>query len=107
MVNKIINNDICVALQGHFKRHAHNKTTRNSNNSVSLPKINTEYSRQGFFYMGAKLYNKLSTSIRTAENSKEFIEKLDFFLKLNNMELKIGFLIFSSILPIYILVLKL
>ena len=30
LVHKIINNDICVALQCHFKRHAHNKTTRNN-----------------------------------------------------------------------------
>ena len=62
------------------QRHAHNKATRMNNNSVSLPKINTEYARQGSFYMGAQLYDDLPTSVRTAENRKSFVEKLDFFL---------------------------
>ena len=78
LVHKIINDSICVALQGHFERHAH-KTTRNNNYSVFLPKITTEYARQGFFYMGAKLYSDLPTSVRTAENRKNFMEKLNFF----------------------------
>ena len=59
-----------VDLQGHLKKHAHNKTTRNNNYSVSLPKIINEYARQGIFYMGAKLYNELPTRVRTTENRK-------------------------------------
>ena len=82
LVHKIITYDIRVALQGQFERHAHNKTTRNNNNSVSLPKITTEYARQGFFYVGAKLYNDLPKSVRIAEHRKNFTEKLNFFLKM-------------------------
>ena len=82
LVHNIMNNDICVALQSHFKKHAHIKTTRNNNCSATLPKINTEYARQGFFYIGAKLYNNLPTSVRTASNGKDFQEKLDIFLEM-------------------------
>ena len=82
LVHNIMNNDICVALQSHFKKHAHIKTTRNNNCSATLPKINTEYARQGFFYMGAKLYNNLPKSVRTAANGKDFKEKQDIFLKM-------------------------
>ena len=49
---------------------------------ATLPKINTEYARQGFFYMGAKLYNDLPTSVRSTGDGKDFKEKLDFFLKM-------------------------
>ena len=31
--------------------------------------------------MGAKIYNDLPKSVRTAENRKNFTEKLDFFVK--------------------------
>ena len=41
LVHKIINDDICVALQGHFKRYAH-KASRMNNNSVSLPKMGAQ-----------------------------------------------------------------
>ena len=47
-----------------------------------LCEINTEYARQGFFYMGAKLDNNLPASVRTAANGKDFKEKLDIFLKM-------------------------
>ena len=76
-----MNDNIYVALQSHFKKHAHIKTTRNNNCSATLPKINMEYARHGFFYMGVKLYNNLPTSVRAAANGKDFKEKLDIFLK--------------------------
>ena len=47
-----------------------------------LPRIKTEYARKGFYYMGAKLYNDLPIDVRTAENKKDFKEKLDLFLKM-------------------------
>ena len=40
-----------------------------------------EYARKGPHYMGAKLYNDLPIDGRTAENKKDFKEKLDLFLK--------------------------
>ena len=48
----------------------------------NFAEINTDYARQGFFYMGAKLYNNLPTSVRTAANGKDFKDKLDIFLKM-------------------------
>ena len=85
LVHNIMNNNICVALQSHFKKHAHIKTTRNNNCSAPLPKINTEYARQGFFYMGAKLYNNLPTSVRPAANGKDFKEKMDIYSKMKKL----------------------
>ena len=32
--------------------------------------------------MGAKLYNDLPIDVRTTENKKDFIEKLDLFFKM-------------------------
>ena len=52
LVHTIINYDIYVALQGHFRKDAHSKTTGNNNFSISLPKIITEYARQIFFTWG-------------------------------------------------------
>ena len=42
--------------------------------------------------MGARLYNHLPTSARTAENEKKFMETLDSFLKKNNLKFKCCFL---------------
>ena len=81
LVHNILNNDICDALQSHFSRHAHIKTTRNNKCLATLPSIKTEYARKGFHYMGAKLYNDLPIDVTTAENKKDFKEKLDLFLK--------------------------
>ena len=74
-----MNNDICVALQSHFKKYAHIKTTRNNHCPATLPKINTKYAHQGHFYMGTKLYNDLPTGVGSAVNGKNLKEKLDFF----------------------------
>ena len=77
-----IHNDICDALQSHITTHEHTKTTRNNKCLATLPRINTEYARKGFYYMGAKVYNNLPIDIRTVENKKDFKEKLDLFLKM-------------------------
>ena len=96
MVHKVINDDICVSLKGHFERHAHNKTTRYNNNSINLPKITTDYARQGFFYLRVKLYSDLPTRVRTAGSRMSFVEHLDFFSENEiTWSLNIGLLIFS------------
>ena len=82
LVHNILNNDICDSLQSHITTHEHIKTTRNNKCLATLPRIKTEYARKGFYYMGAKLYNDLPIDVRTAENKKDFIEKLDLFLKM-------------------------
>ena len=54
-------------------------TSRQQETTNALPRIKTEYARKGLYYMGAKLYNDLPIDVRTAENKKDFIEKLDLF----------------------------
>ena len=82
LVHNILNNDICDALQSHITTHEPIKTTRNNKCLATLPRIKTEYGRKGFYYKGAKLYNDLPINVRTAENKKDFNEKLDLFLKM-------------------------
>ena len=62
--------------------HEHIMTTRNNKCLATLPCIKTEYGRKGFYYVGAKLYNDLPIIVRTAENKRDFNEKLDSFLKM-------------------------
>ena len=61
--------------------YPHIKTTRNNTCLATLPSIKTEYAQKGFHYMGAKLYNDLPINVGTAENKKDFMEKMDLFLK--------------------------
>ena len=82
LVHNILNNDICDSFQSHITTHEHIKTTRNNKCLATLPRIKTDYARKGFYYMGAKLYNDLPIDVRTAENKKDFIEKLDLVLKM-------------------------
>ena len=52
--------------------HAHrsNKTTRNNRYLLRLPKVKLELARNGFFYSGAKIYNKLPLELR--KDSSQF-----------------------------------
>ena len=45
LVRKILDNDICDSLIGHFIRNEHGRVARNSNCFAILPKIKTEYAR--------------------------------------------------------------
>ena len=80
LVHKIITDDICVALQGHFKKHARNKTKSNNNNNNSKFAENQHkiYLSRVFFTWRLSY---IATCVRTAENRKSFMGKLDFFLK--------------------------
>ena len=75
-----MNNDRRDALQSHITTHEHIKATRNNKYSVTLLRIKTKYTRKGFYYLGAKLYNDLP--IRTAENKNDVKEKLDLYFKM-------------------------
>ena len=82
LVHNILNNDICDSLQSRITTHDQIKTTKNNNCIATFPRIKTEYARKGFYYMKTKLYNDLPIDVRTAENKRDFIEKLDLFLKI-------------------------
>ena len=76
LVRKILDNDICDSLIGHFIRNKHDRVTRNSDCFTILPKIKTEYARRSFDFMGAKVYNELPLEIRKTLDYKEFVKKL-------------------------------
>ena len=54
----------------------HEKVTRNTQNSVKLPFIKTEYARKSFYFTGAKIYNELPLEIRKITNLTEFKKRL-------------------------------
>ena len=76
LVRKILDNDICDSLIGHFTRNKHGRVTWNSDCLAFLPKIKTEYARRSFYFMGAKVYNDLPLEIRKTVNYKEFVKKI-------------------------------
>ena len=76
LVRKILDNDICGSLIGHFTRNKHDRVTRNSDCFAILPKIKTDYARRSFYFMGAKVYNELPLDIRKTVDYKEFVNKL-------------------------------
>ena len=56
----------------HFVIKDHGQETRNWGCLINLPPIKLEYARSGFYFMGAKLHNKLPLNITTAPNSEDF-----------------------------------
>ena len=50
---------------------------------LMLPKIKTEFARNSFMFMGAKVFNKLTLELRKIENCNEFEKQLKEHLKLS------------------------
>ena len=76
LARKCIDKDICEIFEDHFIVQDHEKVTRNTQNSVKLPFIKTEYARKSFYFTGAKIYNELPLEIRKITNSTDFKKRL-------------------------------
>ena len=76
LVRKCIDKDVCEIFEHHFIVQDHEKVTRNTQNSVKLPLIKTEYARESFYFTGAKIYNEPPLEIRKITNSTEFKKRL-------------------------------
>jgi hypothetical protein len=68
LVNKCLNEDVCSNFHNYFHLNTHSKNTRNNNILVKVPKVKLEFARNGFFFMGAKLYNALPKHVRESKN---------------------------------------
>ena len=61
----------------YFKIGKHHFGARNINIFLQIPKVNLEIAKNGFFFMGAELYNLLPIDIR--KSASDFENKLDYF----------------------------
>ena len=68
-VRKCIDGNVCDNFKNYFDVTNHKIETRNNKNSIRLPKVKLSSAQKGFYYTGAKIYNKLPDKIR---NEKEF-----------------------------------
>ena len=84
-INGLVNRDICLLVKkcllndlnsGTFANYVilqkHNKSTRNNNYNVRLPRVELELARQSFYFYEGKLYNELPTGIRKLDTISEF-----------------------------------
>ena len=64
LVRKCLNGKVCSDFKDYFKINEHNLGTRDRNILLQIPKVKLEIAKNGFFFMGAKLYNSLPIDIR-------------------------------------------
>ena len=56
----------------HFKRFDHCKGTRGNHHSLLLPRVQSETGRKTFTFWGAKIFNKLSSDMKTESSIVKF-----------------------------------
>ena len=72
-------NFILYVILDYFMINEHNVRTRNRNILTQIPKVKLEFAKNGFFFMGARLYNSLPKDIR--ESADDFENKVNSFFK--------------------------
>ena len=72
MVRKSMDRTLCEEFNDYFKVLNNNSRTRNGKYMLALPKINMEYARSMFAFMGASMYNDLPLDIRKEEDFNAF-----------------------------------
>lgn len=66
----------------YFELMNHDKNKRNNTVSIKLPKAKLACAKKAFFFTGAKVYNRLSISIRNQTNFNTYIKS--FYLEILN-----------------------
>ena len=79
LVRKCLNGTVCSNVKDYFMINDHNVRTRNRNILIQIPKVKLEFAKNGFFFMGARLYNSLPKDIR--ESADDFENKVNSFFK--------------------------
>ena len=77
LVRKCLTRKMCSNFKVYFKINEHNLGTRKRNILLQIPKVKLEIAKNGFFFMGAKLYNLLPIDIR--ESTYDFENKVNSF----------------------------
>ena len=75
LLRKCLDQHICNNFFNYFTINQTVKVTRNNSTFLTLPKVKLNTARDGFFFMGAKIYNSLPLDIRNEENFSTFKEK--------------------------------
>ena len=57
--------NVCMPFKNYFTRVSHNVNTRNRFSLIELPKMNLEFGRRSFSFLGASIFNSLPADIRT------------------------------------------
>jgi len=79
LVRRCLEQNLCSNFNYYFSLGQHRQNTRNNNILVKLPKVKLEFAKNGFYFMGAKLYNSLPSEIR--KNYIDFKKQIKLFYK--------------------------
>ena len=69
VVAKCLTGKVCFSFSKYFNLVYHSRSTRNNGMSLKIPKVNLEFARSGFFFMGVRIYNYLPLEIRRTLNT--------------------------------------
>ena len=79
LVKKCLDKKLCTNFHEYFMVNEHNINTRNNNILLKMPKVKLEFAKNGFYFMGAKLFNSLPKTIR--EKDTTFKKEVKLFYK--------------------------
>ena len=68
---------MCTNFQDYFMIIEHNVRTRNRNILLQIPNIKLDFAKNGFFFMGARLYSSLPEHIK--ESASDFENKVNSY----------------------------
>ena len=54
------------------KMLSHEKSTRNNNALIEIPRVRLEVAKQSFYFAGAKIFNSLPMKVRLTKDLTEF-----------------------------------
>ena len=77
LVRKCLNGTVCTNFHNYFMINEHDVRTRYRNVLSQIPKVKLEFAKNGFFFMGARLYNSLPKDIR--KNADDFEKKVNLY----------------------------
>ena len=81
LVKKSLAGLLCDNFTGYFQYNMHNKSTKNQNLLLRVPKVKLEFAKFGFFSMGVKNFNALPIEIRQTSSFSDFKKQCDEFFE--------------------------
>ena len=76
-VRKCLNGNVYKNFQDYFMINKHNVRTRNRHIILQIPKVNLDFAKNSFFFMGARLYNSLPKDV--SESANDFENKVNSY----------------------------
>ena len=62
-VEKILPVGVCSSFRNYFQKLEHNVSTRNNGKLLKILKVKLEFTRSGFFFMGARIFKSLPMEV--------------------------------------------